>query len=264
MHPGGNACGHASQVGMTGLVVVVADDLHLFLASRRRGEVVRLPCDGVSSLGHVIESLGIPLTEVGELHVNGQQRPPSHRPVAGDLVAACPPRRPQPLPAAGFILDVHLGGLARRMRLVGIDTAYSNDRDDDALIELANAGRRALLTKDRGLLRRRKLALGAYVRGDRPDAQLADVLDRFAPPLAPWTRCLACNGPLSPVPKRLVTHALLPGTRRTYQEFSRCTRCGQVYWRGAHNHRLAAIVTSATDPRATRSTQGAAPPGAAS
>ena len=100
-------------------------------------------------------------------------------------------RRPQQLASARFVLDVHLGTLARRLRLVGVDAAYGNDAGDDALIEQANAGRRVLLTQDRGLLRRRALWLGAYVRGARPDDQFRDVLDRFRPPLAPWTRCPA-------------------------------------------------------------------------
>ncbi len=143
---------------------------------------------------------------------------------------------------------MHLGALARRMRLVGVDTAYSNDLGDDTLIDLANSGGRVLLTKDRGLLRRRKLWLGAYVRGPRADEQLADVLDRFAPPLAPWTRCVACNGPLERVTKGEVAAQLLPGTRRTYDEFCRCAGCGQVYWRGAHSRRLTAIVAAATRP----------------
>jgi uncharacterized protein with PIN domain len=134
------------------------------------------------------------------------------------------------------------------MRLVGLDTAYSNDLGDDALIELANAAQRVLLTKDRGLLRRRKLWLGAYVRGARADHQLADVLDRFAPPLAPWTRCVACNGSLARVTKGEVEAELLPGTRRTYDEFSRCASCGRVYWRGAHSSRLAAIIAAASRP----------------
>ena len=64
-----------------------------------------------------------------------------------------------------FVLDVHLGTLARRLRLVGVDAAYANDADDDALIEQANADRRMLLTQDPCLLRRRGLWLGAYVRG---------------------------------------------------------------------------------------------------
>ena len=153
-------------------------------------------------------------------------------------------RRPQLAPAR-FVLDVHLGTLARRLRLAGVDAAYASDAGDDALIEQANAGRRVLLTQDRGLLRRRALWLGAYVRGARPDDQLRDVLDRFRPPLAPWTRCPACNGPLSPVAKAAVAAVLPPGTRRTYQAFSRCRDCGQVYWHGAHSKRLEQIIDSA-------------------
>ncbi len=227
-----------------------AAELRLFLAPAHRGGRVRAACDGTSSLGHVVESLGVPLPEVGGLVVNGRPVAPSYRPGAGDVADVFPVRRPQRLPSARFILDVHLGTLARRLRLVGVDASYRNDLDDDALIEQANGGRRVLLTQDRGLLRRRKLWLGAYVRGARPDEQLCDVLERFAPPLAPWSRCTACNGPLSAAPKREVERLLMPGTRRTYQTFSRCGACGHVYWRGAHSRRLEAIVDSALDAAA--------------
>jgi uncharacterized protein len=200
--------------------------------------------DGTSSLGHVVESLGVPLTEVGRLLVNGHPAEPGHRPRDADMVMVEAVRRPQPAPAR-FVLDVHLGTVARRLRLAGVDAAYANDADDDALIEQANAARRVLLTQDRGLLRRRALWLGAYVRGARPDEQFRDVLDRFRPPLAPWTRCPACNGPLSPVAKAFVASELPPGTRRTYQAFSRCRNCGRVYWHGAHSQRLEQIIDSA-------------------
>ena len=149
------------------------------------------------------------------------------------------------MPSPRFILDVHLGTLARRLRLVGVDTAYANDASDDALIEQANASRRVLLTQDRGLLCRRSLRLGAYVRGSRPDDQLRDVLSRFAPPLAPWTRCTSCNGLLAPARKADVEPLLQPGTRRAYQAFSRCPGCGRVYWRGAHSQQLQGVVDSA-------------------
>ena len=206
---------------------------------------MRVSLDGTSSLGHVVESLGVPLTEVGPLAVNGRPARPGYRPGPGDVLDVAAMPRPQPLPSPRFILDVHLGTVARRLRLVGVDAAYGNDLDDDTLIERANAERRVLLTRDRGLLRRRKLWLGAFVRGARPDEQFRDVLDRFAPPLAPWTRCLACNGPLAPARKAEVEPSLRPGTRRTYQAFSRCAWCGRVYWRGAHSRRLEAIVASA-------------------
>ena len=227
----------------------IDEDLWFFLAPRNRRMGVHVPCDGTSTIGHLVEALGVPLTEVGSLATGGQPVAPSYRPVGGDVVDARPVARPQRLPLAPprFVLDVHLGALTRRLRLVGVDSAYSNDAGDDELIAQANEQNRVLLTQDRGLLRRRSLRLGGYVRGTRPDQQLRDVLERFAPPLAPWTICTACNGRLSAVPKADVEQMLRPGTRRTYDSFARCPACGQVYWRGAHSRRLEGIVAAATE-----------------
>lgn len=234
---------------MGGLLVDVAPELRLFLPARRRPGPVRVACDGTSSLGHVVESVGVPLPEAGRLLVNGRAVGPSYRPVDGDEVRVLPVPRPQRLPIAPprFLLDVHLGTLARRLRLVGVDTAYSNDMDDETLVARANSERRALLTQDRALLHRRKLWLGAYVYGSRPDDQLRDVLDRFAPRLAPWTRCTACNGRLAPVAKPDVAHLLQPGTRRIYDTFAQCASCGRPYWPGAHHPHLEALVTEARE-----------------
>jgi uncharacterized protein with PIN domain len=229
------------------LRVFVADDLRFFLAARNRGASgVQVAVDGTSSLGHVVQSIGVPLTEVGALEVDGRAAKETYRPRGGERVRVREVPRPQRIEDARFVLDVHLGALARRLRLVGLDTAYRNDMDDDALVSQANAERRVLLTQDRGLLFRRGLWRGAFVRGARPDAQLADVLDRFALMLAPWTRCMGCNGELEPVSKEAVVHLLKPGTRRTYDAFVRCRECGQVYWHGAHHGRLDAIVAFAT------------------
>jgi len=238
-----------------------ADELRIFLKPRHHGGRARAGCDGTSTLGHVIESLGVPLPEVGDLRVDGEPVTAATRLGGGQVAEVAAVRRPQPLPDARFVLDVHLGTLARRLRITGIDAAYANDRDDDALIAQANAEGRMLLTQDRGLLCRRKLWMGAYVRGADPDDQLGDVLDRFAPRLAPWTRCAACNGMLAPVRKADVERMLLPGTRRSYHDFARCAACGRVYWRGAHSARLASIVDRAARIVANRVPAGAAPRG---
>ncbi len=233
------------------VVLRVAEPLRLFLAPRRRGVEVAVRWDGESSLGHLVESVGVPLTEVGALVVDGAAVEPGWRPRPEVPVAVEPVHRPQPLPGSPprFVLDVHLGVLARRLRLLGLDTAYRNDAADDELVEQVRAEGRMLLTQDRGLLRRRVLREGgrwaAYVRGDRPDAQLADVLDRFAPPLDPLSRCPACNGRLADVPKAAVLDRIPAGTRRRYEEFRECTTCGRVYWRGAHARRLDQILVVA-------------------
>ncbi len=106
----------------------------MFLAPRHRRGQVKVACDGTSSLGHVVESLGVPLPEVGGLIVNGRPAAPGYRPGGGDVADVGAVRRPQRLVSARFVLDVHLGTLARRLRLAGVDAAYANDRDDDALI----------------------------------------------------------------------------------------------------------------------------------
>jgi uncharacterized protein with PIN domain len=225
-----------------------APELRTFLAPRNRHGQVEVAHDGTSSLGHLIQSLGVPIPEIGALAVDGRGVAHSHRPAGCETVSVEAPRRPQELPISPprFLLDVHLGTLARRMRLIGVDTAYNNDRDDPALVASANAERRVLLTQDRGLLCRRRLWLGAHVRGAGPDEQFRDVLERFAPPLAPWTRCTTCNGELTPAGKDEVEHLLAPGTRRTFDSYGQCTDCGRVYWRGAHSRQLEAIVEMAT------------------
>jgi uncharacterized protein len=123
-----------------------------------------------------------------------------------------------------------------------VATAYRNDATDAELVEQAEHEDRLLLTQDRGLLRRRALRRAAYVRGSRPDDQLADVLDRFRLPLAPYTRCTACGDQLRKVAKADIIDLLQPGTRRTQHDFARCPSCGRVYWHGAHAARLDRLV----------------------
>jgi len=231
------------------VVLRFAPELRFLLRPRHRGEQVRAACDAQAPLGHLVQSLGVPLTEVGALRAGGRQVPASHRCAPGQVVEVDGPARPQPLPfpRVRFLLDVHLGTLARRLRLLGVDTAYDNDRDDASLVRQAAAEQRVLLTRDRGLLCRRALPAGGHVRAERPEEQLREVLERFAPPLAPWTRCPACNGLLAPAEAEEVAGELEPGTRACYEVFARCGECARVYWPGAHHGRLARIVREAEE-----------------
>jgi uncharacterized protein with PIN domain len=230
----------------------VAEPLRLFLPARLRSSgVVAVPHRPSDSLAHVVQSAGVPLVEVGELRTDGLRVDPRSRPAASDVVDVLPRPRPQPLDGpARLLLDVHLGTLARRLRLLGLDAAYRNDADDDELVAQAQAEDRLLLTQDRGLLFRRALRRAAYVRGSSPGDQLADVLDRFPLPLAPYARCTRCGGELREVAKQDVEHLLEPGTRRTQQRFRQCAECGRVYWHGAHAERLDALVRRSCSSRA--------------
>ncbi|MFC9849314.1 Mut7-C RNAse domain-containing protein [Streptomyces sp. NPDC060223] len=229
--------------------VEFAPELGMFVPrGRREGGGTQVVTDGVSTLGHVVESLGVPLTEVGSLVVDGREVPVSHVPAAGESVHVRPVERPQRVPDAPlrFLLDVHLGTLARRLRLLGVDTAYeSTDIGDPALAARSAAERRVMLSRDRGLLHRRELWAGAFIYSTQPDDQLRDVLSRFAPELKPWTRCTACNGLLKEASKEEVADRLKSGTQRSYDVFARCEECERAYWKGAHHDRLEAIVEHA-------------------
>ena len=223
----------------------------------RSGRISHEPIE-TQSIKDLVESYGVPHTEVEVVLVAGRSVGWDHRPRAGDRVSVYPVfeafdvrslvrLRPEPLRETRFVLDGHLGALARRLRLLGFDSLYADEADDDDLVQLSVRERRILLTRDRFLLRRRAITRGYLLRSDRPDEQVREVVRRFqlSASIAPFTRCPACNGRLEPVEKATIEHRLPPGTRRSYDEFHTCPDCGRDYWRGAHHARLERLVAEA-------------------
>ena len=195
----------------------------------------------------LIESLGVPHTEVDMILVDGESVGFDYRVQDGDRIAVYPVFesfdvgevsrvRATPLREPRFILDVHLGKLARLLRMLGFDTLYDNSWDDPEIVRRGLAENRIILTRDAGILKRREVTHGYLVRSDDPLEQAAEVLRRFdlSARIEPFRRCMACNGLIEPVSREEVEDDLLPGTRQNYDEFYRCRSCGRVYWRGSH------------------------------
>lgn len=240
----------------TGYVEVrVYAELNDFVAAPLRGQTVRRPFKPHQSVKDVVEAMGIPHTEVDLILVNDVGRGFDYRPVSGDRIAAYPVfealdigptgrLRPVPLREPRFVVDVNLGRLAWLLRLFGFDVWWSNDADDQTLAEISGAQRRILLTRDRGLLKRRAVTHGLFVRPDDPEEQAVAVIRRLdlERRLAPLSRCVRCNGVLAPVAKEDVIEELEPLTREHYDDFSRCTQCGRIYWPGSHHAKLVALV----------------------
>lgn len=217
---------------------------------------VEVAVDEPRSVKDLIESVGVPHTELTHLVVDGRAVGFDHGIVGGEHVEVHSPASapsgggsidPGPAPAA-FVCDVHLGTLARRLRLLGFDTWYATDADDATLARVAVDQDRVLLTRDRGLLCRRTVVHGYLPRSDDPDTQLTEVVARFslADRAAPLTRCVRCNGELEPVALAEVAERVPPRSRAAFDRFARCRACGQVYWPGSHLDALAA--TLALDP----------------
>ena len=222
-------------------------ELSDLLPPRQRQATLTCVLNERASVKHVIESFGVPHPEVDLILVNGESVDFSYRVCDGDRVAVYPVfesfdigplvrLRPRPLRDPRFVLDVHLGKLAGYLRMLGFDALYSNTNGDEELVEVSRDQRRVLLTRDRGLLKRSAITHGYLLRESSPQAQVAEVVARFdlRDLIAPFTRCMRCNGALDPVAKEAIEHRLLPKTRKYYEEFATCTVCGRIYWKGSH------------------------------
>ena len=135
-----------------------------------------------------------------------------------------------------FILDVHLGKLARYLRLAGFDCLYSNSFEDDYIIATANKERRIILTRDKGILFNGKVKLGAFVRAIQPNLQFEEILERFQlrNRMAPFTRCMECNGKIKRISKSTIREQLPTATKKYFNRFFQCEQCKKIYWEGNH------------------------------
>jgi uncharacterized protein with PIN domain len=139
-----------------------------------------------------------------------------------------------------FIADAMLGRLAKRLRLLGVDVRYDPAADDNEVLRRALSEERIILTRDRGLAARPLAGNCLFVRSDRADRQVEEVLAAH-PSLRrqkPLTRCSACNGVLGPVARGEVRNLVPPHVLGTARSFLRCDACGRVYWEGSHVERM--------------------------
>ena len=232
------------------------DDLPALLRGRwRRQNPVVQAVTRSASIKDVLESFGLPHTEVGEILCNGRSVDFSWPVREGQefaIHAVRPPwdvrspslLRPVPLPAIRFLADANVGRLARYLRLAGFDTLYDWRWDDDRIAADVSRENRIVLSRDLGLLKRRQIDFGRCIRATEPGAQLREVIALLdlAGEMQPFTRCLECNSLLQPVAKQDILHRLEPLTKKYYENFSRCPGCDRVYWPGSHREKMELLL----------------------
>jgi len=231
------------------------EELNDFLPVALRKQDQEIEIDRARSVKDAIESAGVPHTEVDLILVDGRSVGFDHVLRGGERVAIYPlfeafdispvtRLRPLPMRDPRFVADGHLGKLARHLRMAGFDTLWSTDWNDDEIIHLAAVQKRTILTRDKGMLRRKEVERGYFVRATESEAQLREVvralqLERL---VAPFTRCRECNVMLEGVGKEAVLERLPPKVREAYDRFKRCPGCGRVYWEGSHFERMKGVI----------------------
>lgn len=242
---------------MEAITVFFYEELGDFFQKHSHRIPIKVEILGHETVKHIIETSGIPHTEIGLIIVNGRNVGFDYRPQDSDSIAVYPWRRspdnqgnntqlrPSLVSPLKFVLDVHLGKLAGYLRLLGIDTLYQNDFCDVKLAEISRTENRILLTRDRGLLMRKIVTYGYWIREKDPGLQLREVINRFGITSSEemFSRCSKCNGKLELVPKIEVIELLEPKTKLYYDEFRRCSNCRQIYWKGSHFKKMESFLS---------------------
>lgn len=239
--------------------------LNQFFPAEKDGKIHTHYFKGRQSIKDRIESMGVPHTEIHLLLVNGSPVDFDYLVQEEDRISVYPPlsflklpdnfRLRPPYPGKPrFILDCHLGKLARYLRRFNFDTAYQNDYQDEEIVEKALAENRIIVTRDHGLLMRRRITYGFFIHNDDPKRQLQEIFHRYD--LLRYydneeeqaARCPECNTPLEAVDKQEIIHRLEPKTKKYFQEFQRCPNCDKIFWRGSHYKRTETFLESIRDP----------------
>jgi len=223
------------------------EELNDFLPSEKRKKLFSYAFNGNPSVKDAIEAMGVPHVEVDLILVNSLPLDFSYKLKNADYVSVYPifesfdiasvtHLREKPLLDLKFVADVHLGKLTKYLRLCGFDTYYRTDFRDKEIINLAISDKRVILTRDRGLLKNKKVTHGYWIRSIYYCDQLKDILLHFdlKNRITLFTRCMECNGLLEDVTKKEILNRLLPKTRQYYRKFKKCRDCNRIYWNGSH------------------------------
>ena len=200
-----------------------------------------------TSIKDLIESLRVPHTEIGHLHVNGRPVNFSYRLCHGDAIEAQSPEsglnpclpdllRPLPLDTLRFLVDANVAKLGSLLRMAGLECPPPPPVDDSSVARMAVREGRILLTRDRQLLKRKIIMHGHLVRSQQPVEQFFEVISLYGlrHQLRPFSRCMKCNATLQPVGKQEILARLEPLTKKYYDTFFYCRGCDSIYWPGSH------------------------------
>ncbi len=231
------------------------EELNDFLPAEKRKKSFSERIEGTKSVKQVIDAFGIPDSAVDLVLVNGHCVPFSHIIKDGDRISVYPKfesfdistvtkLREKPLRRLDFVLDVHLGKLAKYLRLLGFNTLYHNSYSDHQIILLSEKTGRIILTRDKALLRSKQGSRGYLVKTTDPDKQIIEVIDRFdlLSSINPFSICLSCNSNVQKAEKQWVKDNISPDILSQYNEFTFCTGCGKVFWKGSHHQAMTRFI----------------------
>jgi len=133
-----------------------------------------------------------------------------------------------------------LGRLSKWLRIMGQDCEYTREEDDEKIAERALEEGRILLSRDTGLLKRKRLGEHLLVESDHLERQLIQVLTRYKidPLENAFSRCVRCNAPLRRVKPEEAGDRVPYFVRQTQDQLAHCPACDRYFWGATHREKM--------------------------
>ena len=236
---------------MLQITIIFPEEFNCFKRHKNKGPEFVYSLERKTSIKHIIESMGVPHTEIGNIIVADKEVDFNYIPVTSQKITVLPiippfdvtmpsVLRTEPLQKIRFVVDVNVGKLALLLRMLGLDVEYSPKYSDKNILYFSKEEKRIVLSKDSGLLECKQIVFGRHVRSVYPDDQLIEIIKFFGikGPFKFFTRCLQCNKKLVPVNKKDILHRLEPKTKKYFDVFKICPQCRRIYWQGSHHEKM--------------------------
>ncbi|MFN4150951.1 MAG: Mut7-C RNAse domain-containing protein [Candidatus Sericytochromatia bacterium] len=228
-------------------------ELNYFISKKRKDISFNYDFDDNPSIKDSIEAIGVPHVEVGKIIVNNEEIDFNYKLQNNDKVevysfyenAIISKLRPE-IELYKFMTDENVGGMAKYLRMLGLNTIMIPEISDKEVARIAEKENRILLSRDFGLLKRKNVTHGLFLRSTNTEEQIYEAIKKFKLEklLKPFSICIECNGEIKVITSEqlLKEDKVEDGVLKDYNEFFRCANCKKVFWKGSHYQRMRLLV----------------------
>ncbi len=139
-----------------------------------------------------------------------------------------------------FFVDAMLGNIAKKLRLLGYDSKYFSDIDDEQLIDTAKKEDRIIISKDENLIKKaKKLGMKpVFIMKNNEMDQFLEIISQLNLNISQingdTARCPKCNSDTESVDKESIKETIPQMIYQINLKFWKCSACDQIYWEGTH------------------------------
>lgn len=161
--------------------------------------------------------------------------------------------RPKQEKEIRFFVDAMLGNIAKKLRVLGYDSKYFSDIDDEQLINEARRENRTIISKDEELVKKaQKLEMKpVFITKNNEICQFLEIIHQTKLSISQINgdsaRCPKCNSVTESVEKIAIKEKVPTKVYEENDYFWECKNCSKVYWEGIHIKNLQKFVSEVNE-----------------